>query len=200
MKKTVEVWFSRRPVLMFLCVLKNAANHRCGNGHYGCYSGKQYCRSPRLPPEQAERPKTQRIKTQVLRPHGKKTVVGGVLTDFSGKSQFQKAKLPDLVIFRLSNTCSETKKRDATSAKFCSSLRSCALNCPTSQTNPTNSKLGVTNRSTTIIQPVSVGNPSSNSEPTQTQPQQQLQQQQQHNIPLHRTLPPLNCNRVFNGY
>ncbi len=120
---------------------------------------------------------TQRMKTQVLVPDGGTTIVGGVLTDLEVSSKSKTPGLGDIPILKYLFR-SKTTQRNTSEILFFITPR---IYRPDYEGNPTNGKIGTTNRSTTIIQPVPLGNPSSNSEPTQEQPKQQLQQQQ--NVP-----------------
>ncbi len=125
---------------------------------------------------------TQRMKTQVLVPDGGTTVVGGVLTDLEVSSKSKTPGLGDVPILKYLFR-NKTTQRNTSEILFFITPR---IYRPDYEGNPTNGKVGVTNRSTTIIQPVPLGNPSSNSDPTQQQQQQQLQQQQQ-NVPTQNT-------------
>ncbi|HMS42834.1 MAG TPA: secretin N-terminal domain-containing protein, partial [Pyrinomonadaceae bacterium] len=122
---------------------------------------------------------TQRMKTQVLVPDGGTTVVGGVLTDLEVSSKSKTPGLGDIPIIKYLFR-NKTTQRNTSEILFFITPR---IYRPDYEGNPTNGKVGTTNRSTTIIQPVPLGNPSSNSDPVQQQPQQQLQQQQQQNVP-----------------
>ncbi len=107
---------------------------------------------------------TQRMQTEVLVPDGGTTVVGGVLTDLELDS---KAKVPGLgnvpilkYLFR-----SKTSQRNTTEILFFITPR---IYRPDYEGNPTTGKVGTGNRTTTISQPVPLGNPSSNSGPQPT--------------------------------
>ncbi len=104
---------------------------------------------------------TQRMQTEVLVPDGGTTVVGGVLTDLELDS---KAKVPGLgnvpilkYLFR-----NKTTQRNTTEILFFITPR---IYRPDYEGNPTTGKVATGNRTTTISQPVPLGNPSSNSGP-----------------------------------
>lgn len=104
---------------------------------------------------------TQRMQTEVLVPDGGTTVVGGVLTDLEIDS---KGKVPGLgnvpilkYLFR-----NKTSQRNTTEILFFITPR---IYRPDYEGNPTSGKVGVGNRSTTLVQPVPLGNPASNSGP-----------------------------------
>lgn len=108
---------------------------------------------------------TQRLQTEVLVPDGGTTVVGGVLTDLEVDT---KSKTPGLgsvpilkYLFR-----SKTTSRNTAEILFFITPR---IYRPDYEGNPTSGKIGTSNRSTTIIQPVPLGNPPSNSDPVPTQ-------------------------------
>lgn len=125
---------------------------------------------------------TQRMKTQVLVPDGGTTVVGGVLTDLEVSSKSKTPGLGDVPIIKYLFR-NKTTQRNTSEILFFITPR---IYRPDYEGNPTNGKVGITNRTTTIIQPVPLGNPSSNSDPVQ--PQQQLpQQQQQLVVPTQNT-------------
>jgi len=104
---------------------------------------------------------TQRMQTEVLVPDGGTTVVGGVLTDLEIDS---KGKVPGLgnvpilkYLFR-----NKTSQRNTTEILFFITPR---IYRPDYEGNPTSGKVGVGNRTTTLVQPVPLGNPASNSGP-----------------------------------
>lgn len=105
---------------------------------------------------------TQRMKTDVLVPDGGTTVIGGVLTDLEVGS---KAKVPGVgdvpIIKYLFRT--KTTQRNTSEILFFITPR---IYRPDYEGNPTAGKVGTSNRSTTILQPVPLGNPASNSDPT----------------------------------
>lgn len=123
---------------------------------------------------------TQRMKTQVLVPDGGTTVVGGVLTDLEVNSKSKTPGLGDVPIIKYLFR-NKTTQRNTSEILFFITPR---IYRPDYEGNPTNGKIGTTNRTTTIIQPVPLGNPSSNSDPVQ---QQQLPQQQQLVVPTQNT-------------
>ncbi|MET0751877.1 MAG: type IV pilus secretin PilQ [Pyrinomonadaceae bacterium] len=116
---------------------------------------------------------TQRMQTQVLVPDGGTTVVGGVLTDLEVNSKSKTPGLGDIPILKYLFR-SKTTQRNTSEILFFITPR---IYRPDYEGNPTQGKIGTTNRSTTILQPVPLGNPASNSTPTTTatpQPQQIL--------------------------
>jgi type IV pilus assembly protein PilQ len=141
---------------------------------------------------------TQRMKTEVLVPDGGTTVVGGVLTDLEVNS---KSKTPGLgsvpilkYLFR-----SKTTQRATAEILFFITPR---IYRPDYEGNPTSGKIGTSNRSTTIIQPVPLGNPPSNSSPvtTQTPQPQQIIMPIVPNIPTENNLNnPNNQNNQNNS-
>jgi type IV pilus assembly protein PilQ len=113
---------------------------------------------------------TQRMKTQVLVPDGGTTVVGGVLTDLEVSSKSTTPGLGDIPIIKYLFR-NKTTQRNTSEILFFITPR---IYRPDYEGNPTNGKIGTTNRTTTIIQPVPLGNPASNSEQVQPTPQPQL--------------------------
>jgi type IV pilus assembly protein PilQ len=113
---------------------------------------------------------TQRMKTEVLVPDGGTTVVGGVLTDLEVSSKSKTPGLGDVPILKYLFR-SKTTQRNTSEILFFITPR---IYRPDYEGNPTNGKVGTTNRTTTIIQPVPLGNPASNSEQVQPTPQPQL--------------------------
>ena len=113
---------------------------------------------------------SQRMKTEVLVPDGGTTVVGGVLTDLEVSSKSKTPGLGDIPILKYLFR-SKTTQRNTSEILFFITPR---IYRPDYEGNPTNGKVGTTNRTTTIIQPVPLGNPSSNSEQVQPTPQPQL--------------------------
>lgn len=108
---------------------------------------------------------TQRMQTEVLVPDGGTTVVGGVLSDLEVDS---KSKTPGLgsvpilkYLFR-----NKTTQRNTAEILFFITPR---IYRPDYEGNPMAGKIGTGNRTTTIIQPVPLGNPASNSDPVPTQ-------------------------------
>jgi type IV pilus assembly protein PilQ len=118
---------------------------------------------------------TQRMQTQVLVPDGGTTVIGGVLTDLEVNSKSKTPGLGDVPILKyLFRT--KTTQRNTSEILFFITPR---IYRPDYEGNPTSGKIGTTNRSTTLLQPVPLGNPASNSTPNpdptpQPQPQQQI--------------------------
>jgi len=110
---------------------------------------------------------TQRMKTEVLVPDGGTTVVGGVLTDLEVSSKSKTPGLGDIPIIRYLFR-NKTTQRNTSEILFFITPR---IYRPDYEGNPTNGKVSTGNRTTTIIQPVPLGNPASNSEqqPVQTQ-------------------------------
>jgi type IV pilus assembly protein PilQ len=113
---------------------------------------------------------TQRMKTEVLVPDGGTTVVGGVLTDLEVNTKSKTPGLGDVPILKyLFRT--KTTQRNTSEILFFITPR---IYRPDYEGNPTSGKIGTSNRTTTIIQPVPLGNPASNSTPnTNPTPQQQ---------------------------
>jgi type IV pilus assembly protein PilQ len=114
---------------------------------------------------------TQRMQTQVLVPDGGTTVVGGVLTDLEVNSKSKTPGLGDIPILKYLFR-SKTTQRNTSEILFFITPR---IYRPDYEGNPTTGKIGITNRSTTILQPVPLGNPASNSTPN-TNPTPQPQQ------------------------
>lgn len=114
---------------------------------------------------------TQRMKTEVLVPDGGTTVVGGVLTDLEVNTKSKTPGLGDIPILKYLFRTKSTQ-RNTSEILFFITPR---IYRPDYEGNPTSGKIGTTNRSTTIIQPVPLGNPASNSmpnpNPTPQQPQ-----------------------------
>jgi type IV pilus assembly protein PilQ len=114
---------------------------------------------------------TQRMMTEVLVPDGGTTVVGGVLTDLEVNSKSKTPGLGDIPILKyLFRT--KTTQRNTSEILFFITPR---IYRPDYEGNPTSGKVGTSNRTTTIIQPVPLGNPASNSSPN-TNPTPQTQQ------------------------
>ena len=110
---------------------------------------------------------TQRMQTEVLVPDGGTTVVGGVLTDLEVNSKSKTPGLGDIPILKyLFRT--KTTQRNTSEILFFITPR---IYRPDYEGNPTSGKISTENRTTTIIQPVPLGNPASNSvqEPVQQQ-------------------------------
>jgi type IV pilus assembly protein PilQ len=117
---------------------------------------------------------TQRMQTEVLVPDGGTTVVGGVLTDLEVNTKSKTPGLGDLPILKyLFRT--KTTRRNTSEILFFITPR---IYRPDYEGNPTSGKIGTSNRTTTLIQPVPLGNPQSNSEIPNPNPTPQQQQQQ----------------------
>ena len=117
---------------------------------------------------------TQRMQTEVLVPDGGTTVVGGVLTDLEVNTKSKTPGLGDLPILKyLFRT--KTTQRNTSEILFFITPR---IYRPDYEGNPTSGKVGTGNRTTTILQPVPLGNPASNSEIPSENPTQQTQPQQ----------------------
>ena len=115
---------------------------------------------------------TQRMQTQVLVPDGGTTVVGGVLTDLEVNSKSKTPGLGDVPILKYLFR-NKKVQRNTSEILFFITPR---IYRPDYEGNPTSGKIGTTNRTTTLIQPVPLGNPSSNSNPNPTPVPQQPQQ------------------------
>lgn len=115
---------------------------------------------------------TQRMQTQVMVPDGGTTVVGGALLDTEREEQDRTpgiSKIPLLGnLFKRKGTF-----RDSTELLFFITPR---IYRPDYNGNQLPGKVSDGNRTTTILQPVPLGNPESNSNPTPqpTQPTQQI--------------------------
>ena len=103
---------------------------------------------------------TQRMQTQVMVPDGGTTVVGGALLDSEREEQ---DRTPGLSKVPLLGNLFKRKGvfRDSSEILFFITPR---IFRPDFEGNPTSSKRGTTTSSTTLIQPVPLGNPPSNSE------------------------------------
>ncbi len=117
---------------------------------------------------------TQRMQTEVLVPDGGTTVVGGVLADNESELQNRTPGLGSIPIlgnlFKRKSTTRQTNE-----ILFFITPR---IYRPDYQGNPTSGTVSNGTRSTTILQPVPLGNPSSNSQSPFGQQQQQQQQAQ----------------------
>lgn len=109
----------------------------------------------------------QRMQTEVLVPDGGTTVVGGVLTDLEVGSKSKVPGVGDLPIVKYLFRNKSTQ-RNTSEILFFITPR---IYRPDYEGNPTSGKVSTGNRSTTIIQPVPLGNPESNSDPVQPTPQ-----------------------------
>ncbi|HEX8137956.1 MAG TPA: type IV pilus secretin PilQ [Pyrinomonadaceae bacterium] len=126
---------------------------------------------------------TQKMETEVLVPDGGTTVVGGVLAD--NESELQN-RTPGLASVPLLGNLFKRKaiNRQTNEILFFITPR---IYRPDFYGRPTSGTVSTGTRSTTILQPVPLGNPPSNT-PTPTQLQQQQQQQQQ-NAPVLPAVP-----------
>jgi type IV pilus secretin PilQ/predicted competence protein len=116
---------------------------------------------------------TQRMQSEVLVPDGGTTVMGGVLADSEGDTQQRTPGLGGIPV--LGNLFKrKLVTRTTNELLFFITPR---IYRPDYQGRPTNGTVSTGTRSTTISQPVPLGNPPSNT-PTPTQLQQQQMQQQ----------------------
>jgi type IV pilus assembly protein PilQ len=124
---------------------------------------------------------TQKMETEVLVPDGGTTVVGGVLAD--NESELQN-RTPGLASVPLLGNLFKRKSvtRQTNEILFFITPR---IYRPDFYGRPTSGTVSTGTRSTTILQPVPLGNPPSNT-PTPTQMQQQQQQQ---NAPVVPAVP-----------
>jgi len=90
-------------------------------------------------------------------------VVGGVLTDLEVNSKSKTPGLGDIPIIKYLFR-NKTTQRATSEILFFITPR---IYRPDYEGNPTSGKIGTTNRTTTLIQPVPLGNPASNSTPQQ---------------------------------
>lgn len=105
---------------------------------------------------------TQRMQTEVLVPDGGTTVVGGVLTDLETESNRRTPGLSRIPI--LGNLFkNKAVNRNTNEILFFITPR---IYRPDFNGNPTSGKVSDETRTTTIIQPVPLGNPPSNSAPS----------------------------------
>lgn len=126
---------------------------------------------------------TQRMQTQVMVPDGGTTVVGGALLDSERETQ---DRTPGLSRVPLLGNLFKRKGvfRDSTELLFFITPR---IYRPDFEGNITSGKVSDSTRSTTILQPVPLGNPASNS--TQTTPNNQPNQQQNQLVPVVPVVP-----------
>lgn len=111
---------------------------------------------------------TQRMQTEVLVPDGGTTVVGGALLDAEGEDQFRTPGVSRIPI--LGNLFKRKAiSRTTNEILFFITPR---IYRPDFNGNQIPSKVSDGTRTTTILQPVPLGNPQSNSSPTTTSPQQ----------------------------
>jgi type IV pilus assembly protein PilQ len=112
---------------------------------------------------------TQRMKTYVTVPDGGTTIVGGALLDAEGEDQF---RTPGLSQIPLVGNLFKRKAVARTSNEILFFITP-RIYRPDFNGNQMPSKISDGTRTTTILQPVPLGNPQSNSSPTTTLPQQQ---------------------------
>ncbi|HEY0459874.1 MAG TPA: type IV pilus secretin PilQ [Pyrinomonadaceae bacterium] len=125
---------------------------------------------------------TQRMKTQVTVPDGGTTVVGGALLDTESDDQFRTPGLSRVPI--LGNLFKrKAVSRVTNEILFFITPR---IYRPDSNGNQLPSRVGDGNRTTTILQPVPLGNPESNSSPNSETPTQQ----QQYIVPIQPAIQP----------
>ncbi len=111
---------------------------------------------------------TQRMKTQVTVPDGGTTVVGGALLDTESDDQF---RTPGLSRIPLLGNLFKRKSVSRVTNEILFFITPRIFR-PDVNGNQTPSKVTDGTRSTTLLQPVPLGNPESNSTPTQQTPQQ----------------------------
>lgn len=138
---------------------------------------------------------TQRMQSEVLVPDGGTTVMGGVLLDSEGTTQQRTPGLASIPV--LGNLFKRKLTTRATDEiLFFITPR---IYRPDYQGRPIGGASASGTRSTTILQPVPLGNPMSNT-PTPTQLQQQQQQQPSNNSPVQtNTTPPTTTPGVPNA-
>ena len=110
---------------------------------------------------------TQRMQTEVLVPDGGTTVVGGVLTDLETDSTRRTPGLSRIPILGLLFKNKATNRNTAEILFFITPR----IYRPDYNGNPINPTPSTETKTTTIIQPVPLGNPASNSDPVQPVPQ-----------------------------
>ena len=117
---------------------------------------------------------TQRMQTEVLVPDGGTTVMGGVLADTEGVTR---QRTPGLASIPVVGNLFKRKltTRQNSEILFFITPR---IYRPDYQGRPTSGTVGTGQRTTTISQPVPMGNPPSNT-PTPTQLQQQARNRRQ---------------------
>ena len=107
---------------------------------------------------------TQRMKNEVMVPDGGTTVVGGALIDVEGEDQFRTPGISRVPV--LGNLFKRRAvARTTNEILFFITPR---IYRPDFQGNPISGKISDQTRTTTIVQPVPLGNPPSNSAPEQT--------------------------------
>ena len=113
---------------------------------------------------------TQRMQTEVLVPDGGTTVIGGVVVDLESKAQSRVPGLSSIPV--LGNLFkNRTTQRNTNEILFFITPR---IYRPDFSGNPTSGTITDKTRTTTIIQPVPLGNPPSNSDPTPQDNRQNL--------------------------
>jgi type IV pilus assembly protein PilQ len=130
---------------------------------------------------------TQRMKTQVTVPDGGTTVVGGALLDQESDDQFRTPGLSRIPLF------GNLFKRKAVSRVTNEILFFITPRIfrPDNNGNQLPSRISDGTRTTTILQPVPLGNPQSNSTLNSDTPTQQQQPQQQVVVPVQPTTLPV---------
>ena len=113
---------------------------------------------------------TQRMQSEVLVPDGGTTVMGGVLADTEGVTR---QRTPGLASIPVVGNLFKRKLTTRSSSEILFFITP-RIYRPDYQGRPTNGTVGTGQRTTTIAQPVPLGNPPSNT-PTPTQLQQQPQ-------------------------
>jgi type IV pilus assembly protein PilQ len=115
---------------------------------------------------------TQKMKTNVLVPDGGTTVVGGALLDTESDSQNRTPGLSKIPVIK---NLFRRKAVSRTSSEILFFITP-RIYRPDFAGNPTSGTVSTGTRTTTILQPVPLGNPTSNSEAPQNLPQQNTQQ------------------------
>ncbi len=109
---------------------------------------------------------TQRMQTEVLVPDGGTTVVGGVLTDLETESN---RRTPGLSRIPILGNLFKNKAVNRNTAEILFFITP-RIYRPDFNGNPINTAPSTETKTTTIIQPVPLGNPASNSDPVQPTP------------------------------
>lgn len=135
---------------------------------------------------------TQRMQTQVMVPDGGTTVVGGALLDSERETQDRTPGLSRIPILGLAFK-RKGVFRDSSELLFFITPR---IYRPDFEGNITSGKVSDTTRSTTIIQPVPLGNPASNSGEQPTAP---TTQQQNPLVPVVPNAPTQNVPNTTNN-
>ena len=126
---------------------------------------------------------TQRMQSEVLVPDGGTTVMGGVLADQESESQ---QRTPGISGIPVLGNLFKRKITSRTTSELLFFITP-HIYRPDYQGRPTAGTVSTGTRTTTIVQPVPLGNPPTNT-PTPTQLQQQMQQQQQQQNPGQQML------------